>query len=168
MLPLVGLLVSFVKRLLPGEESKLKRGTEFIDEQLLEAPSIALAQAEKEVLRMGGLASEMLDKAISAIRENKKEAIAKVKELEGIVDEIYRALDKFLDDSRFANLSEAESKKLAYLKHSASDIERIGDHANNLAELTEKKLKKVAPFSKDAQTEIATRCEKTEIILIML
>jgi phosphate:Na+ symporter len=164
MLPLVGLLVSFVKRLLPGEESKLKRGTEFINEKLLEAPSIALSQAEREVLRMGGLTSEMLDKATSAIQENKKEAIAKVMELEGIVDEIYRAIDKFLEDSRFANLSEPESKKLAYLKHSASDIERIGDHANNLVELAEKKLKKGVPFSKDAQTELATMFAKTEMI----
>ena len=164
MLPLVSFLVLFVKKLLPGEESKLKRGTEFIDEKLLEAPSIALSQAEKEVLRMGNLTSEMLEKANSAIQENKKEAIAKVMELEGIVDEIYRAIDKFLEDSRFANLSETESRKLAYLKHSASDIERIGDHANNLAELAEKKLKKGVPFSKYAQTELATICAKTETI----
>jgi phosphate:Na+ symporter len=164
MLPLVSYLVLFAKRLLPGEESKLKRGTEFINEKLLGAPSIALSQAEKEILRIGSLTSEMLDKAISAIQENKKEAIAKVMELEGIVDEIYHAIDKFLEDSRFVNLNESESKKLAYLKHSASDIERIGDHANNLAELAEKKLKKGVPFSKDAQTEIATMFAKTKMI----
>jgi phosphate:Na+ symporter len=164
MLPLVGFLVLFVKRLLPGEETNLKRGTEFINDKLLGAPSIALSQAEKEILRIGRLTSEMLEKANSAIQENKKEGIAKVMELEGIVDEIYRAVEKFLDDSRFANLNETESEKLAYLKHSASDIERIADHANNLAELAEKKLKRGVPFSKDAQTEIATMCAKTEMI----
>ena len=90
------------------------------------SPSIALSQAEKEVLRMGHLTSEMLEKAMSAVQDNKKEAIAKVIELEGIVDEIYSAIDKYLEDSRFVNLNEHESTKLAYLKHSASDIERIG------------------------------------------
>jgi phosphate:Na+ symporter len=142
MLPSVSFLASFVKRLLPGEEIKIKRGTEFIDEKLLAAPSIALSQAEKEVLRMGNLTYEMPDIAISVIQDNRKEAIAKVKELEGIVDEIYHAIDRFLDDSRFVNLSENESRKLAYLRHSATDIERVGDHANNLTELAEKKLKK--------------------------
>jgi len=164
MMPLVGVLASLVKRLLPGEEIKIKRGTEFIDEKLLAAPSIALSQAEKEVLRMGSLTSEMLDKAISAIKDDKKEAIAKVKELEGIVDEIYHAIDRFLNDSRFVNLNEKEFKKLAYLRHSLSDIERVGDHANNLAELAERKIKKALPFSVDAKEEIATMGAKAKMI----
>jgi phosphate:Na+ symporter len=164
MLPLVGLMASIVKKLLPGEETKIKRGTEFIDEKLLAAPSIALSQAEKEVLRMGSLAYEMLDKATTAIQDDKKEAIAKVKELEGIVDEIYHAIDKFLNDSRFVNLSEKEFKKLAYMKHSLNDIERVGDHANNLVELAEKKMKKALQFSEDAKQELSTMCAKAKMI----
>jgi phosphate:Na+ symporter len=164
MLPLTGLLVSVLKRLLPGEEAQIKRGTMFIDDKLLATSSIALSQAEKEVLRMGSLTCVMLDKAISAIQDDKKEAIAKVKELEGVVDEIYHAIDKFLDDSRFVNLNEKEFKKLAYLKHSLNDIERVGDHANNLAELAEKKLKKALPFSEEAKKEIATMCAKAKMI----
>jgi len=164
MLPLTGVLVTFLKKLLPGEETHIKRGTIFIDEKLLEVPSIALSQAEKEVLRMGSLAREMLDKATSAIQDDKKEAIAKVKELEGIVDEIYHAIDKFLDDSRFVNLNEKELKKLAYLKHSLNDIERVGDHANNLVELAEKKMKRALIFSEDAKQEIATMCAKAKMI----
>ena len=149
---------------MPGEEIVIKRGTEFIDEKLFAAPSIALSQAEKEVRRIGNLTFEMLDKAISAIQDNKKEAIAKVKELEGIVDEVYHSLDKFLDDSRFANLSENESRKLAYLKHSTTDIERVGDHANYLAELAEKKIKKDLTFSEDAKKELDTMRIKTKMI----
>jgi phosphate:Na+ symporter len=164
MLPLVSLLVILVKRLMPGEEIVIKRGTEFIDEKLLAAPSIALSQAEKEIRRTGDLTYEMLDKAISAIQDNKKEAIAKVKELEGIVDEVYHATDKFLEDSRFTNLSESELKKLAYLKHSVTDIERVGDHANYLAELAEKKIKKSLSFSEDAKKELDTMRIKTMMI----
>jgi phosphate:Na+ symporter len=50
------------------------------------------------------------------------------------------------------------------LKHSASDIERIADHANNLAELAERKLKKNLSFSEDAQNELTTLTEKTKLI----
>ena len=164
MLPLTGVLVTILKRLLPGEETRIKRGTEFIDEKLFAAPSIALSQGEKEVLRMGSLTYEMLDKATSALQNDKKEAIAKVKELEGIVDEIYHAVDKFLEDSRFVNLNENEFRKLAYLKHSLNDIERVGDHANNLGELAEKKVKKALSFSEDAKEELATMCDKAKMI----
>jgi phosphate:Na+ symporter len=164
MIPLVGSLTLLVKRVLPGEEIRIKRGTEFINEKLLAAPSIALAQAEKEILRMGTLTGEMLKKAASAIQDSTKEPIAKVKELEGIVDEIYHAVDKYLNDSRFANLSQREFRKLAYFKHSLNDIERVGDHANNLAELAERKIKKALSFSEEAQKEIATMFLKAEMI----
>lgn len=164
MIPLVGILAALAKRILPGEDTKIKSGTEFIDDKLLASPSIALSQAEKEVFRMGHLTYEMLEKAMFGLQENKKEPIAKVVELEGIVDEIYHAIDKFLDDSRFVNLNENELKKLAYLKHSASDIERIGDHANNLAELAERKLKKNFSFSEDAKNELIIMTEKTKLI----
>ena len=128
MLPLVGFLVSFLKRLLPGEETQIKRGTIFIDEKLLKVPSIALSQAEKEVFRMAEMTYEMLDKAISAILNEEKEAIGKVMKMEESVDEINETIDRFLNDVRFENLSERELKKLAYLKHSITDIERVGDH----------------------------------------
>ncbi len=164
MLPLVGVLAALVTRIYPGEDIRIKRGTEFIDNKLLNAPSIALAQAEKETLRMAKLVSEMLEKAESAIQDSKKESIAKVKELEGIVDELHEAIKKFLEDQRFENLNEKELKKLAYLKHSVSDIERIGDHAHNLAELAEKKLKKDLKFSEDAKQELSDMFTKIRVI----
>lgn len=164
MLPLVGVLVRLVTRLLPGEDNVIRRGTEFIDTKLLAAPSIALSQAEKEVRRIGTLTYEMLEQAISAIQNNRKEPIAKVKELEGIVDELYHAIDKFLDDSRFTNLSDNELRKLAYLKHSTTDIERVGDHAHYLAEQAEKKMRKNLQFSEEAKREIDIMASKSKMI----
>jgi phosphate:Na+ symporter len=164
MLPLTGALVSFLKRLLPGEEIRIKRGTVFIDEKLFAAPSIALSQGEKEVLRMGNLTFEMLNKAILVLQSDKKEAIAKVKELEGVVDEIYHSVDKYLNDNRFLNLNDKEFRKLAYLKHSLNDIERVGDHANNLVELAESKMKKTLSFSEDAKKELDTMSVKAKMI----
>jgi phosphate:Na+ symporter len=167
MLPLVGFLVTVVKRLLPGEETEIKRGTIFINEKLLKVPSIALSQAEKEVLRMAEITYEMLDEATSVIvndTEKAEKAIEKVMEKEKAVDEITETVDKYLDVIPFEDLSERELKKLAYLKHSITDIERVGDHANNLAELAEKKLKGTLQFSKEAKEEIETMCRKTKLI----
>ncbi len=168
MLPLTGVFVALLIKLLPGEETRLKRGTEFIDEKFFAAPSFALSQAEKETLRMGHLTYEMLDKSLLALKEEKKEAVtksvAKVKEIESIVDEVYHALDGYLSDSRFASLSEKEYRKMAYLKHSLNDIERVGDHANNLAELAERKTRKGFSFSKEAREELGIFGVKAEMI----
>jgi len=167
MLPLTGFLVSVAKRLLPGEETEVKRGTIFINDKLLKVPSIALSQAEKEVCRMAEMTYEMLDEATSVIVNDKEKAektIGKVMEMEEAVDEINETVDRFLDDMPFEDLSERELKKLACLKHSITDIERVGDHANNLGELAERKLKGSLQFSEEAKGEIETMCLKTKLI----
>jgi len=164
MLPLIGFLVTVAKRLLPGEELAIKWGTEFIDEKLLNVPSIALSQAEKEVKRMAEITYEMLDKATSAVIDDQEKTVGKVKRMEEAVDEINTAVDRFLNEIRSEDLSEHELRKLACLKHSITDIERVGDHANNLVELAERKQKDTLKFSKEAKKEIETMCTKTKLI----
>jgi len=164
MLPLIGFLVTVVKRLVPGKELAIKWGTKFIGEKLLNVPSIALSQAEKEVNRMGEITYEMLDKATSAVIDDQERSIGKVKRMEEAVDEINKAVDRFLNEIRSEDLSERELRKLACLKHSINDIERVGDHANNLVELAEKKQKGTLKFSKEAKDEIVIMCTKTKQI----
>jgi phosphate:Na+ symporter len=164
MLPLIGFLVTVVKRLLPGEELAIKWGTEFIDDKLLNFPSIALSQAEKEVHRMAEITYDMLEKATSAVIDDQEKAVGKVKRMEESVDEINEAVDRFLNEIRSEEMSEHELRLLACLKHSITDIERVGDHANNLVELAERKQKGNLKFSKEAEGEIETMCMKTKLI----
>lgn len=164
MLPLIGVLVTFVKRLLPGEELAIKWGTEFIDDKLLNFPSIALTQAEKEVRRMGQITCDMLDKAASAIIEDEEKAVGKAKRMEESVDDINETVDKFLNKIRAEEMSDHELKLLACLKHSITDIERVGDHCNNLVELAERKQKGDLKFSPEAKAEIETLFAKTKTI----
>lgn len=164
MLPLIGFLVTVAKKLLPGEELAIKWGTEFIDDKLLNFPSIALSQAEKEARRMAEITYDMLDKATSAVIDGQEKAVGKVKRMEESVDEINEALDKFLNKIRSEEMSEHELRLLACLKHSITDIERVGDHSNNLAELVERKQKGNLKFSKEAKGEIEIMCMKTKLI----
>jgi phosphate:Na+ symporter len=106
----------------------------------------------------------MLDKATSAVIDDQETVIGKVMRMEESVDEINEIVDRFLNEIRSEDLSERELKKLACLKHSITDIERVGDHANNLVELAEKKQKRTLKFSKEARDEIETMCKKTKLI----
>ncbi len=163
MLPLTGFLVVVVTKLLPGEEMKVKKGTEFIDKKLMNVPSVALSQAEKEIVRMAKMTCDMLDKAIIAVLSDDRKMIENVMEMEKVVDEINVSIDRFLDEIPSENLTSRELKKLAYFKHSIMDIERVGDHANNLVELAEDKLKEKVSFSKDAVKELETMSQKTKL-----
>lgn len=163
MLPLTGSLVVIAKKLLPGEEKKFERGTKFIDKKLLNAPSVALSQADKEVIRMAEMTCEMLDKATKAILSDDHGLIKIVIENEKVVDQLHEAIHRFLDDIPPENLSESELRRLACLTHSINDIERVGDHANNLVELAEKRLKAQVSFSQAAIEELKKMSQTTNL-----
>ena len=163
MLPLTGFLVVIAKKLLPGEEKRVERGTEFIDKKLLNTPSVALSQADKEVIRMAEMTYEMLDKATKAIISDDYGLIETVIEREKIVDQLHEVIHRFLDDIPPENLSESELRRLACLTHSINDIERVGDHANNLVELAERKIKKRLPFSEAAIEELKKMSQTTNL-----
>lgn len=163
MLPLTGLLVFIIERLLPGEEIKIDKGTKFINKKLLNAPSIALSQADKETIRMANIAYKMLDAGTKALLSGDQRMIRIVMENEEVVDKLHETIDRFLDDIPSEQLSEMEFKRLSCLKHSITDIERVGDHANNLVEIAENMLKERVAFSKTAVEELKEVSRKTKL-----
>jgi len=163
MLPLIGFVVVIVKKLLPGEEKRVERGTKFIDKKLLNTPSVALSQVDKEIVRMAEMTQEMLDKATKAILSDDYALIKTVIEREKVVDQLHEAIHRFLDDIPSENLSESELRRLACLTHSINDVERVGDHANNLVELAEKRLEKGVSFSEAAIEELKKMSQTTNL-----
>jgi len=163
MLPLTGFLVVIVGKLLPGTEQKIDRGTKFIDKKLLNTPSVALDQADKEVGRIAEMTCEMLEKATKAILKDDGRLIEVVIEKEEVVDQLHEAIHRFLDAIPTESLSESELRRLACLTHAINDIERVGDHANNLVELAEKKLQERVPFSKAAIEELKEMSQTTNL-----
>jgi phosphate:Na+ symporter len=163
MLPLTGSLVVIAKKLLPGEEKKVERGTRFIDKKLLNTPSVALSQADKEVIRMAKMTYEMMEEATKAILSDDYGLIETVIEGEKIVDQLHEDIHRFLDAIPTENLSESELRRLACLTHSINDIERVGDHANNLVELAERRLKERLSFSETAIEELKKMSQTTSL-----
>jgi phosphate:Na+ symporter len=163
MLPLTGSLVVIVGKLLPGTEQKVYRGTKFIDRKLLNTPSVALSQADKEVGRISEMTCEMLEKATKAILEDDCRLVEIVIEEETVVDQLHEDIHKFLDAIPTESLSRSELRRLACLTHAINDIERVGDHANNLVELAERKQQERLPFSEAALEELKEMSQTTNL-----
>jgi phosphate:Na+ symporter len=154
MLPLVGVLVVIVKKVVPGEEIQIDRGTKYLDDRTLNAPAIALSQVQKEAVNMGKTASEMLDLSIKALENGDPKIFLTIKKKEEGVDEVDNLIEKFLTKIGEKDLSEDQMKFFATLQHSITDIERVADHANNLAEQIQKMHKKKITFSSHANEEL--------------
>jgi len=165
-IPLIGALIAVVTKLLPGKAHRIEGGTKYIDDHLLSMPSLALEQATREAIRMAKLTQVMLaDSRKTFMRNNKavvKTVIASVNKREEAVNDIDKKLDAYLLRLSERNLSEEESKVLAGLAHIVTNIERVGDHAQNITELAEYKLKNKLVFSSQAKKDLSKMFKRVE------
>lgn len=162
LLPFIFVLIRFLKKMIPGKDVMIDRGTKFLEKRVLNTPSIALSQAGRETIRMAGITQVMLKESEIAFLENRKDLIDIVIRKEEAVDEIFRSLNNYLEEISHKSLNKKDTKRLAILTHSVGDIERVGDHVNNIVELVERKNKEKLRFSKYAMEELRIMFEKVE------
>ena len=117
-------------------------------------PMMAVKLAMEEVLRMGWLTHEMLEKAEDALLKDDGDAMKWVFKHEKDVDEITHSLESFLESIPGEKLNPDDQDKLEDMKHLITDIERVGDHANNLAEFARQLDDKKISVSKAGQKEL--------------
>mgnify|MGYP003296835349 CR=1 FL=1 len=164
MLPLTGVLIKVVNSIIPGDDDDEKQGPKYLDDRLLETPVIAAGQVAKETLRMANKAKKGLSLAIEAFEKNDEKLIQKVYDNETTINILNEAITTYLVKLSKRELSDKESKLVAATFHVINDIERIGDHAENIAELTEQKISKKLEYSNQAIEQIKNMYEKSSYI----
>ena len=153
MVPLIPILCKIVERIIPGEDDE-KVGPKYIDDRLLETPVIAAGQVVKETIRMSNKAKLSLELAMDAFMKNDENLAEKVYENEEIINNLEECITNYLVKLSKCELSDKEKNIVASTFHIVNDIERIGDHAENLADLTLQKINKSLEYSKDAIEEL--------------
>lgn len=129
--------------------------TSFLDRRALQSPALALILAGHEINQMANMAHEMLKLARLAFLKGQIHLLTSINRNEANVDDLQEQITFYLSALLSQNsLTEAQSQRLAGLLHVVSDIERVGDHANNIANLAEKKYREQLPFSEIALNEM--------------
>lgn len=154
MFPFANLLVRASEIIVRKDGKEEEHITKYIDERILVTPSIALTQAAKEVLHLGRLAYEQIDTARRAFMENNEELAYKVFDIEKDVNSLSKAALEYLVKLDKVSLTNYEKDKLVVLMNSINDIERVGDHADNIGELVLYKIENKANFSEQAVEEL--------------
>jgi len=153
-LPFAGLLVAFVTRMLPGKVEDDPTKLIYLDERILETPSVAVVQIIKEIIRMGEMARANTKKAIDAILNNDEKLIEEVYADEKVINSLERKITEYLLAVSHKAISPEQSKRVAALFNTVHDVERIGDHAENLVELAQFKIDNKIVFSNTAVKEL--------------
>lgn len=147
--PLEKLAVKLIK---DKEQEKMRQALKYIDNHLLNTPTIAMMQVKREIINMMHLAQDNLklgfNRMINQDSENDKELI----ETEDKIDYINNQITSFLIDLTHT-ASESDERKIGSYFHVVNDIERIGDHAYNFYESSLKMVENDLKFSETAVKE---------------
>lgn len=159
LLPFADLLekLSFILIRPDGEEEKQAGENALfskMDERFLNTPSFALEQAHTVTLKMADLAKESLHMASESLFSYDKKILQEVERMEQTVDRYDDEISGYLTKLSGRNLNDQDSRKLNMLLHSVGDLERISDHAMNLADCAKELGKKNWRFSETAEAEL--------------
>lgn len=157
LLPFSNYIVKLAYKLVPlneeDEDEKLAT-TKFLDDRMLETPSIALSNTVDEIIRMASRSTRSLNYAYDSIKSGSDELRSKSFYYEQIVNSLQYDITNFLFKLTTRNLSDAERIKTDVLFHIVNDIERVGDHAENIAEISQELSDKNVVFSEEAIKEL--------------
>jgi phosphate:Na+ symporter len=167
-LPLVGLLAKLSTLVIRGRDEEMEFHLKYLDNRVLNTPPIALAQARSETRRMARIAQEMVVDTLDFLQDNNLKRIPDLQKKEDLTDVLQKEITDFLVALSQQSITEETSKEVASMMHMVNDIERVGDHCENLWTLSQRKLDQKIVFSEVALNEIAEISELTRNFLAII
>ena len=154
LLPFKNKLVKMAEMTIKDKPTELGADGEIIlDERLLNTPSVAIAECSNATNHMARLAKESLTLSVQSIYDYKADVAEKLREHADTIDEYEDKLGSFLIKVR-GDLSDADRKKVSQLLRAIGDIERIGDHSENILNMASELHDKKLHFSHEAEGEL--------------
>ncbi len=167
LFPFSNKLVALSRRIIPDKEDKLSKTQQlsYLDERILSTPPLAVKQAGNEVVRMAELAKENFVKAARAFINIDDSELQEIESTEEVINFLNHSITPYLVKINNLDISEQDSEYISSLFHAVTDIERIGDHATNLAEATIYRKENKPVLSDDAISELNVMIENIELLL---
>jgi phosphate:Na+ symporter len=127
----------------------------YLDESALDTPSLALADAGRETLRMGDAVEVMLRQVMKALMTADRALVGEVSRMDNVVDRLDEAIKLYVTKLMRGSLDEREGQRAMEIISFAINLEHIGDIIDkNLSELAAKKIKRKIEFSAEGAAEL--------------
>lgn len=168
------LLIKLSYILIPGEDQEEEAASTapelaYIGGHNVYNPTTAVPTGICEIVRMGNIAQENMEKAMDALLYKDENLIAEVYQTEITIDYLNTEITNYLVQINTLSLPVADRKMLGGLFHVVNDIERIGDHAENIADFAKTCIDQELTFSEEAVQELKDMLDDTcEILSLAL
>ncbi|PLX91702.1 MAG: Na/Pi cotransporter [Desulfuromonas sp.] len=164
-LPIIGVLAKLSTKLVPGEDVEVDFHLKYIDSRVLNTPPLAISQARAETNRMAEVCLECIDETLLFMRNRDSRMLEGLRKKEDLIDLLQKEIIDFLVAVSQRPISQELSKEISSLMHMVNDLEKVGDHCENLWELAERKMEERVNFSQMAMEEFDDLAGKTRDFL---
>lgn len=157
LLPFSNQLVKLANKIIPdGKDKQAADKTVWLDERLLSSPPLATSQCRQKAKGMAKISKTALLDAISVVNKYDQALADKVEEAEQKLDAMEDKLATYMLKLSSESLTEADGRTISELLHTIGDFERIGDHAINIAKISQKMNDAGLSFSDEAKADFVT------------
>ena len=161
LLPLTNELVKFVSRIVPEKEIKEEKfKLSYVDDLMLATPAVAVSRVKLEIVDMSQLAKENLNLTLDMLFNSDMENEEKVKANEEKLNYLNKAITSYITKLMSKDLSITDDGKIASYYHVVSDLERVGDYAENIMEYAVKLMQEDVKLSSEAVKELKNMRDK--------
>lgn len=164
--PFIAVLAWIVTKLIPGEDKMIDFRPVHLGENFIrQSPSVALGQGKKEVLRMGELAEQGLKEVSGFYKTREKKHRELLPQIEDALNNLDKVITDYLVQISYHSLSDQDLKTHSSLLNTVMDLERIGDHIENIMELVDSQIHNKVKFSESAIQDLDRMFELTSSTL---
>ena len=155
-LPFINLLVKLSMKIVPDKKRRKeeKEQKALLDDRLLETPPVAVSQAKSTIVDMANLARKNMNLASEILLDGNFDRAEEIKKNEERLNFMNRTITEFLTKIMSVQLSGRDERSVATYYHVVSDLERVGDYAENIMEYGYKMKDGGMEFSADAVSEL--------------
>lgn len=153
--PLIGAWAWLVTRLIPGEDVSIEYKPKHLDPHFInQSPAVAIGQAKEEIIRMGEFSVQGLQESFEYLKTGNKKHAETAYQIEDTINNLDRKITDYLVEISSVSISTVESARHVMLMDSVRDIERIGDHFENIVELLDSKETNRVKLTDDALVDL--------------
>ena len=164
-LPLIKQIVWIAEKVIPDKKVTVTvEKLRYLDERILNSPSIAISQILKEIIDMAHLAETNMDLAMSDVINAADINMDTITKNEKQINYLNKAITNYLVKISSLHISKSDEALVGSLYHVVSDVERIGDHSENLCEAAQLMTSENISLSQEAKEELMTMYQKVKLL----
>ncbi|WP_252502939.1 Na/Pi cotransporter family protein [Sporosarcina sp. Marseille-Q4943] len=153
--PLIGAWALLVTKVIPGKDVTIEYRPKHLDPNFInQSPSVAIGQAKEEIIRMGDFAVQGMEETYEYLKTSNKRHAETAYQIEDAINNLDRKITDYLVDISAVNISPVESARHVMLMDTVRDIERIGDHFENIIELIDFREVNRVKLTEDAMGDL--------------